>query len=60
MADDKEWPKHQDGSPMKIGEMLPAQRRHQFVRAIQKVKTEFEHPAMQEKMAALLRGETIQ
>ena len=53
------WPKHSDGRPMRLGEMSRAQAAAQFKAAAQRVAVEFSNPLMQEKLAAVLRGESV-
>lgn len=52
-----QWPRHDDGRPKKIGEMEPAERSKIIQRACERVKAEFESPAMQEAMKAVLTAE---
>lgn len=48
------WPKHSDGSPMSLGEMSPAQRREQIREAAKRTGIFFEHPQIQERIAAII------
>lgn len=50
------WPKHQDGSPKKMGEMTPEEREACWTQAAQKVKAELERPEVQARLAAVLNG----
>lgn len=52
----KEWPKHPDGRPKKIGEMTFEEARDQTRIACDRLKTEFENPAHQAAMARYLDG----
>lgn len=54
-----DWPKHADGSPKKMGEMTADERRAQFKLACQRLQAEFDHPAVQEKLAAVLNGTNV-
>lgn len=51
------WPKHSDGRPKKMGEMTRDEQLRESRKAAARVKAEFEHPCVQEKIAAFLRGE---
>ena len=53
------WPKHADGRPKKVGEMTREEKQEQFRLAAQRVQREFGHPLVQERVAAILRGENV-
>ena len=59
MTETSTWPKRPDGSNMTIGEMTPEQRREQFRRSVLRIKAEFEHPATQAKIQAVLDGHNV-
>jgi hypothetical protein len=53
------WPKHPDGRNKKMGELTAGEQKEVFRRACLKLKAEFEHPLVQEKIAAILRDEHV-
>lgn len=40
MRSEPEWPKHQDGSPKRMGELTQAQQHEQFSAAIKRLQPE--------------------
>jgi len=55
----KPWPKLPDGRPMMVSEMSTEQRKEVFREAGKRLQDELNHPAMQEKFAAMLRGDSV-
>ncbi len=56
----KTWPKRPDGKSKRVGEMTAEERREIFRGAAARIKAEFADPLVQEKIAAVLRGENVQ
>jgi hypothetical protein len=52
-----DWPKHPDGTPMKMGEMTPEQRRIQFREAVGRTKQWFERQEVRVGIAAVIASE---
>lgn len=57
--DAKGWPIKDDGRPYKMGELSRDEQRRQFKAAGAKLQAEFEHPAVKEKLAAVLDGRAV-
>jgi hypothetical protein len=57
--DAKGWPIKEDGRPYKMGELSADEQRRQFRGAVRRLQTEFEHPAVKEKLGAILDGRAI-
>jgi hypothetical protein len=53
------WPKHPDGRNKTMGEMTPEESRAVIAASCARLKAEFEHPVMQEKLAAVLSGQSV-
>jgi hypothetical protein len=54
------WLKHPDGSLKKMGEMSRDEQREQMRAACGRLQREFDDPAIQEKIAHILDGGTVQ
>lgn len=51
------WPKHEDGTNKRVGDMTPEEQRAVFKAAAERVQAEFARPEVQDKLAAVLNGE---
>lgn len=53
------WPTHPNGKPKKMGEMTRDEQREQFRAAAKRLEAEFANPLVQEKIAAVLNGNSV-
>jgi hypothetical protein len=55
MTEQSEWPKHPDGSNKRVGDMTPEESRAVFKAAGERVKAQFERPAVQAALDKVLK-----
>jgi len=53
------WPTDENGKNKRVGDMTREEQRAVFAASCKRLQAEFEHPAMQAKLSAVLRGENV-